>query len=143
MRATTLLLCLLAALGGCHLVDQRDFVADADKPPVVPVPPPAPPGPSNALVVIRFPAADDWRSTLGVAVGLARSRKPDVLFTVQSAVPRVGSPADQADALARTAGDARAVADAIVSDGADRSQVELTAQADAGLTGEEIRIFVR
>ena len=141
MRAP--LLCLTLLLGACHLVDQRSFVANADKPPAVPVAHALPPTPSSALVVIRFPAEEDWRSTLGVAVGLARARKPDVLFTVQSAVPRVGSPADQADAVARAAGDARAVADAIVSDGADRAQVELTAQADAGLRGEEIRIFVR
>ncbi len=139
-----LVLGVAAMLGGCHLVDQRTFVVDADKPPklpIVPVPPPPPPSP--ALVVIRFPAEEDWHDTLRVAVGLALQRKADVLFTVQSASPRQGTPAQQAEALSRAAGDARTVGEAIVADGADRSQVELTAASDPAATREEVRIFVR
>ena len=142
-RATIIMLGL--ALGGCHLVDQRDFVANADSPPrrVLPVIKPVPPESSSALVVIGFPSEEDWRGTVGAAVGLARSRKPDVLFTVQSAVPQTGTPAEQADALTRAARDARQVADAIVANGADRSQVELTASTDPQAVREEVRIYVR
>jgi hypothetical protein len=139
-----MILAVALVLGGCDPVGQRTFVANADKPPRPPVLPASLTRPqSTALVVIAFPAAQDWHDTLGVAVGLARARKPNVLFTVESAVARAGSPAAQADALARAASDANDVARAIVADGVDRSQVELTAVTDPGAAQEEIRIYVR
>jgi hypothetical protein len=142
-RARPLLLCVLAALGACTPVGQRTFVANADKPPKPkPARTTAPP-PTPALVTIRFPTDEDWHGALSAAVGLARSRKPDVLFTVQMLVPPHGSPADQAASLARAAPDARSVADAIVADGADRSQVELAAATDPAVDGEVVRIYVR
>ena len=138
-----LLLGSTATLGGCKLVDQRMFVADADKPPKPKLPPALPPPPSSALVVIAFPSVEDWQGTVGAAVGLARSRKPDVLFTVEAAVPRRGTPGEQTDALANAVEDARAVATTIVADGADRSQVELTGATDPLVKREEVRIYVR
>lgn len=144
-RASILLLCAAAAIGGCKLVDQRTFDRTADKPPVPRAPPAAavPAGPTP-LVTIRFPAdPSDWQGVVRTAVGLARSRKPNVLFRVESLAAPGADPAATAAALSRAAGDARAVADTIVAAGADRGEVELTATTDPGLRGEEIRIFVR
>lgn len=133
-----------AAVAGCKLVDQRSFVAHADAPPVVRVPPgrPAPPA-TPPLLAIRFPASEDqWGGPLRVVVELARSRKPDVVFTVQGVVPSRGTPAEQAALLSRSTAEIRAVGAAIVADGVDPLQVQFTAATDASAPGEEVRIFV-
>lgn len=139
----------LVLLGGCTLLGARDFSPATNAPPRV-LPPPAGPAarPVPALVVIRFPSpASVWAGPLDVAVGLARSRKPDVLFIVQTAVgaPAAADPTATASALARAAADGAAVGDRIVADGADRLQVQLTAVADPALPPgrEEVRVFVR
>lgn len=143
-RAANLLLFGLTVLGGCKLVDQRDFDRTADKPPFVKPPAPVPGAGPVPLVAIGFPSSPaDWSGQLKIAVDLARSRKPNVLFRVESAVPQAGDPQQAASALLRAAADARAVADQIVADGVDRGQVELTAVTDPKLSREEIRIFVR
>ena len=132
-------------VAGCKLVDQRTFDRTADKPPVVHAPPPprVAVGP-NALVT--FPASapqSDWAGVLHTAADLARSRKASVLFRVETVVPARGDPQAQAEALGQALGAAREAADVIVSDGIDRSQVELAAVTDAGVRQAEIRIFVR
>ena len=140
------LLVLLASvpMAGCKLVDQRTFVAHADAPPVVRIPPGKAVAATPPLLAIRFPAGpDQWAGPLKVAVALATSRKPDVLFTVESVVPARGAPAEQAARLSRATSDAEAVADAIVGNGVDPLQVQLTAATGAGVSGEEIRVYVR
>ncbi len=140
------LLVLLASvpMAGCKLVDQRTFVAHADAPPVVHVPAGKPVAATPPLLAIRFPAASDqWAGPLKVAVALATSRKPDVLFTVESVVPARGAPSEQAARLSRATSDAEAVADAIVGYGVDPLQVQLTAATGAGVPDEEIRVYVR
>ncbi len=141
---TSLSLALLP-VAGCKLVDQRTFDRTADKPPVPKKPPPVriAAGP-NALV--SFPASSpqsDWADVLHTAADLARSRKANVLFRVETVVPPSGDPQAQAEALGRALGTAREAADVIVGDGIDRSQVELAAITDAGVRQAEIRIFVR
>lgn len=132
-------------LAGCKLVDQQTFDRTAGKPPVVRAAKPVrvAAGP-NALVT--FPAAaprSDWADVLHTAADLARSRKASVLFRVETVVPARGDPQAQADALGQALGAAREAADVIVSDGIDRSQVELAAVTDPGVKQPEIRIFVR
>ncbi len=143
-RRAFLLLLALAPEAGCKLVDQRTFVAHADAPPVVRVKPGVPAREVPPLLSIRFPASpDEWEGPLKVAVDLARTRKPNVLFTVESAVPPGPTPADDAARLARAAADAEAVAAAIVGDGVDRLQVQLSATTDRSAPAEEVRVFVR
>ena len=133
-----------APMAGCKLVDQRTFVAHADAPPVVTIPPGRPVAAVPPLLAIRFPAgSDQWAGPLRVAVGLATSRKPDVLFTVESVVPARGTPSEQAAHLARATADAQTVAAAIVADGVDPLQVQLTAATGEGVPTEEIRVYVR
>ncbi len=145
LRSCVFLVAALGLVGGCKLVDQRTFVAGADRPPVV-VPPRAraTPGPVP-LVAIRFPSPpDDWTGPLRVAVDLARARKPDVLFTVDSATGAAGGPAASAARLRSASHDAGAIADAIVADGVDRLQVVLTASTEPALgAGSVVRVFVR
>ncbi len=131
-------------MAGCKLVDQRTFVAHADAPPVVHVPPGKTIAAVPPLLAIRLPAGpDQWSGPLKVAVDLALSRKPDVLFTVESVVPAQGTASDQAARLARATADAQTVAAAIVADGVDPLQVQLTAATGEAVAGEEIRVYVR
>ena len=148
MRPIPVRFCLVllasSPIAGCKLVDQRTFVAHADAPPVVRVPAGKPVPAAPPLLVVRFPASSDqWAAPLRVAVGLAVSRKPDVLFTVESVAPASGTPADQAARLSRATADAEAVAAAIVADGVDPLQVQLTAATGDAVAVEEIRVYVR
>ena len=136
--------CVLAA--GCDLVDQRSFDRSAGRAPVPAAPPrvvstvrPIPP-----LFVVRSGrAARDWQPALRRAVGQALSRKPNVLFTVQSVTPVASSPLAQAAALrAAVALQGRPVADAITGDGARPAQLELTARSDPAVGTPEVRVYV-
>ena len=133
-RLLAILLCL--ALPGCHLVDQRDFEADAGHPPV---PPPALPGPKpvGSAVTIRYTTPEpDWRGSVEALVGKALERKRDVLFTVTTVMPPGVQPQE-----ATASG--REVAQAIVDDGAEPGQVEQTLRLDPDVTVKEVRINVR
>jgi len=144
LRPATLGATLLAAgLGGCHLIDQRDFNPNAGKPPMpkVAAAPPSP-GPA-ALLTISYANGDPaYAQGLSEAVTHALTAKPNVLFTVQTLVPLEGDANAQAGALQAAAGTAREVAEAIVTDGADQGQIELAVRADPGVKAKEVRVFV-
>lgn len=144
LRPAFALLCLLPA-AGCHLVDQRDFDANAGKKPV-PAAVAAPVGPKGPgpLVKIRFGAGEEpaYREALAVAVQRALTRKHDVLFTVTSLVAAAGSVQAQENAEAAAIERGREVAQAIVDEGAERGQVEQAVRAEPGVTGTEVRVDV-
>ncbi len=134
-RQTAACLCLALAASGCHLVDQRDFDANAGRPPKPRVLPPGPPPPPS-LVTIRYTTPDpQYRDALAALVTKALARKQDVLFTVTSVVPEAASPEEAA-----TSG--REVAQAIVDDGAEAGQVEQAVRLDPGVTVKEVRVNV-
>ncbi len=136
--------CALAA--GCDLVDQRSFDRTAGRAPVPRAPPPvvSTVRPIPPLFVVRADRPQqDWQPDLRLAVAQALSRKPNVLFTVESVVPLAASPAAQAASLrAGVALQGRPVADAIVADGAQSAQVELTALSDPATRAPEVRVYV-
>ena len=148
-RAAAILSCcaLCCALtAGCDLVDQRSFDRSAGRAPVPRAPPavvstfrPIPP-----LFVVRSGRPEpDWQPELRRAVAQALSRKPNVLFTVESVAPVASTPAAQAASLrAAVALQGRPVADAIGADGARPAQVELTASSDAATRAPEVRVYV-
>jgi hypothetical protein len=89
---------LILELGGCHLVDQRSFNAQAGRRPVPPVVAVVWPKTPGAYVTIQFaPGMEpDYRAALAVAVRRAMARKPDVLFSVATVVPISGGVEAQA-----------------------------------------------
>ena len=125
MFSRTILGCfwLAFALSGCHLVDQRDFDANAGFPPKPRALPPGPPPPPS-LVTIRYTTPEpQYRDALAAVVTRALARKRDVLFTVTSIVPAAASPEE-------AAASGREVAQAIVDDGAEAGQVEQAVRLD-------------
>ena len=134
----------LALLAGCHLVDQRSFDRTAGRKPVPPAVPAVPgPAPVPPLLTVRYDTLDpQYRAALATAVDSARRRKPDVLFSVVVLVPGAGTPAQQVAAAEAARAQGRDVASAIVADGADIGQVELSARAEPGLAVREIRVYV-
>jgi hypothetical protein len=140
MRAS--LVCLLLVLSGCHLVDERDFDANAEKPPKLPAPPASAPGP-GALLTLNYADGDpDYATKLAQSVQRALSVKPGVLFTVQTLVPPAATPDAQAASLTAAAGTGREIAEAIAADGADAGQIELAVRADPSVHAKEVRVFV-
>ena len=134
----------LSVLAGCHLIDQRSFDRTAGRKPTLPAVPARPgPAPVPPLLTVRFDTPDpQYRAALATAVDSARRRKPDVLFSVIVLVPPAGTPAQQVEAAQAARGNGRDVAAAIVADGADIGQVELSARAEPGLTVREVRVYV-
>jgi hypothetical protein len=140
MRIAVLL--LVAGLGGCTLVDQRTFNAEAGKPPVVP-PPPGPPA-QKPLITIDFSGVrPDYAEALRQAVEQAVSRKPSVAFEVATVVPNKGTPAEQVAAATGLTPDARDVARAINADGVNDDKIKLTARAVAGVDSRQVQVFVQ
>ncbi len=137
------LACALA-LGGCHLVDQRDFDERAGRAPVLPVAKAAPVAAApGALLRIGYDTPDPvYAPALADAVRRAITLKPGVLFTVQTLVPLAATPDAQAAALSDAARTGREVAEAMVVDGADQGQIEMAVRGDPGLRFKEVRIFV-
>ncbi len=135
---------LLAGLGACHLIDQRDFNPEAGKPPVVKkAAAPAAAGP-GALLTISYANGDPaYAHELAASVTRALTAKPNVLFSVQTLVPLEGNADAQAAALQAAAGTGREVAEAIVTDGADQGQIELAVRADPEVKAKVVRIFVQ
>jgi hypothetical protein len=146
-RPHAILICCLL-LPGCKLVDQRTFDRSAGRAPVPHVPPSKVargPGPVPPLFVVHSGLADeDWQPDLRQAVGAALARKRNALFTIEGVAPVAASPAAQAAALGdTTASNSRPVADAIIADGAQAAQVEMTAISDPAVHTPEVRVFVR
>lgn len=130
-------------LSGCHLVDQRDFDANAGRPPKLP---PAPvitlSGPAPLLTISYATPDPAYAVPLADAVHRALAVKPGVLFTVQTIVPLQPTPDAQARSQAAAAATGREIAEAIIADGADQGQIELAVRADAGVRAKQVRIFV-
>ncbi len=121
MRAVLLAL-LLAALGGCTLIDQRTFNPEAGAPPVVPKPPVPAPQPDRMLdgtvPFVGFRAGQDtgYDAAVAQAVAAALARKRDAQFTVLTAVPP-GTADSEAAAVAAVAPEAARVASLIIRGG--------------------------
>jgi len=141
-RALACLMLPLAA-AACHLVDQRDFDANAGRKPVVrAMAKPAPGVPS--LVTIRYTVPDpDYRGALTGAVQRALARKRDVLFMVTTHVPVAHTIAAQAEDAQKAAASGREVAQAIVDAGAVPGQVAQTLRIDPAATTREVIVTVR
>jgi hypothetical protein len=142
MTKTTLLLALLC-LGGCHLIDQRDFDARAGRAPVLPVAPVQVAKGPQPLLRVGYDTPDpDYAPALRDAVQRALAVKPDVLFSVQTLVPLAATPDAQAALQLAAAATGREIAEAIVTDGADEGQIEQAVRGDPGVHAKEVRIFV-
>lgn len=133
-------------LGGCHLVDRTTFnpALRASRNPPAEVKPTAPTriGPPP-LLTIRFDHPTDYSQALRMAVTQATARKPDVEFLVTTVVAASGTHEDQLQAVRQDGGDARRIASDIVGMGVDQGQVVLSARAEPGVQGHEVRIYVR
>lgn len=131
--------CLLA---GCHLVDQRDFNANAGRAPVPHVRAVAHAA-APALVTIRYTTPDpDYQEAVAQAVHQALARKPDVLFTVTTLVPAAATADAQVSQAEAAAGSGRDVAQAIVKAGAAPGQVEQAVRMALGLDAKEVLVSV-
>jgi hypothetical protein len=139
--ARLLPLCLLAA--GCHLVDQRDFDAQAGRRPTPPTHAAPPPAAAPALVTIRFATPDPmFREAVALAVQRALARRRDALFTVTTLVPAAPGADAQADQAAQAAASGRAVAQAAVDGGAAPGQVVQIVRIQPGLDVREVLLTV-
>ena len=137
-------LALGCALAGCGLVDQTTFGAR-----------PVPPAPDQLtealqsrgaipLVTIRYDgAAFVYAEPLATAIDSAESRKPDVVFDVVTAVPAVGDPTTQVQAIEQGQGDAQQVMDWMADDGVTPDRIHLSARTDPTIRAREVRIYVR
>ena len=136
-------LLLLAGLGGCHLIDQRDFNPNAGLPPKPPMAAATGPAGPGALISISYGAGEPaYAQALADAVQHAMAAKPNVLFTVQTLVPLEGNADAQAASLQAATANGREVAESIVADGADPGQIELAARADPSQKVKLVRVFV-
>ena len=141
--------CLLVAVTGCKLVDQRTFDANAGKAPqpYIPPPPPAPPGPPPVPPLVTLVAGTpqaQWQGPVDRVVHLALARKPGVLFVVKCLVPQgTDMDAEQAALVRLVQGDGRAVMQAIINAGASETQVEMSAMPDSTVTAPVVRVYVR
>ncbi len=144
---TRRLLLILAALPGCTLVDQNTFNPAARAAPVIPPAPvvaavPASPGPPPLLTLQPGQPTQD---AVRQAVAAARRRKPDVVFDVIAMVPAgtaAGGAVTESQAASSSA-EAGAVARTITAQGVPPGRVRLFARPEAGLTGREVRVYVR
>lgn len=133
------------ALPGCTLIDQNTFNPNARAVPVIPAAPvaaavAAPSGP-QPLLTLRpgQPVQDAVRQ----AVVAARRRKPDVVFDVVAMLPGgAGTDAGLEDPTSSSA-EAGTVARAIAAQGVPPGRVRLFARPEAGLAGQEVRVYVR
>ena len=127
---------------GCHLVDQRDFDANAGRPPAVPHAAAAV-APAPSLVTIRYTTPDPhYQEVLAAAVKRALARKPDVLFTVTTFVPAQPTPDLQAQQAASASASGRDVARVIVDAGASAGQVEQAVRVQPGSSVRQVRVDV-
>jgi hypothetical protein len=134
----------LVLLAACHLVDQRDFDPNAGRKPVPPAAKPGKsvPGPAPLITITYTTPEPDYSAGLADAVKRALAVKPNVLFSVQTLVPLAATPGGQAASLQTGAAAGREIGDAIVADGADQGQIELTVRGDPSVHSQEVRVFV-
>jgi hypothetical protein len=139
-----LCLCMALSLPACHLVDQRDFNAQAGVPPKHKVVQAKPVPTVPALVTIRYTEPNPpYQEALTNAVHAALARKPDVLFTVATIVPQAPNLAKSADLGAQDAASGREVAQTIVNAGAAPSQVEQIVSIDPSAAYREVVVRVQ
>lgn len=132
-------LALLLLLGGCTLIDQRTFNHRAGMGPVVP----PGPGPAPPLISINFSKPDPvYEAPLRHAVEEALARKPTIVFDVTIVVPATGTTAEQADAAASIRADAADVARIVADAGVDQDRIHLLAQAQSGIVGRLVQVYV-
>jgi hypothetical protein len=139
-------LCLILALTlpACHLVDQRDFNAKAGTKPEPPVVAGPPAHTVPALVTIRYTTPNpEYNDVLTDAVHKALARKPDVLFSVATLIPRAAGADATADAEAQAAASGREVAQTIVAAGALPGQVEQMVSVDPSAVVREVVVRVQ
>lgn len=131
------------AIAGCHLVDQRDFNANAGKPPVPPAAKVIPFAGPKPLITISYAGGEPAYAD-GLADGVRRALavKSNVLFTVQTLVPLAATAAAQGAALQEATETGREIAEAIVADGADEGQVEMAVRGDPSVKDKEVRVYV-
>ena len=133
------------ALPGCTLIDQNTFNPNARAVPVVAAAPVAagvavPSGP-QPLLTLRpgQPVQDAVRQ----AVAAARRRKPGVVFDVVAMLPGAGGEAGLDGQSAPSGAEAGTVARAIAAQGVPPGRIRLFARPEAGLSGQEVRVYVR
>jgi hypothetical protein len=137
-------LTLALSLPACHLVDQRDFDANAGRKPVPKLAAAPPAHVVPALVTILYTTPDPvYRDALTDAVRRALARKPDVLFSVNAMIPPAGGPDAVAEAEAEAAASGREVAQTIVDAGAQPGQVEQVVGVDASASLREVIVRVQ
>jgi hypothetical protein len=126
---------LLLVLGGCHLLDQRDF---QPKPVAKPAPPPVPdPETRTALVTIDYAKANpDYHTALAAAVHAVETRRPNSLYDVVAVV---------ADAAGAVAGRTHA-ADVMIeieAEGVIPARIQLGVRLDPGRKVPQVRVYLR
>jgi len=143
MRLTLTLTLPLLLLAGCKLIDQRSFNPQAGLPPARPVLPALHISGPTPLVSISYTTADPpYADELANAVKRALAVKPNVLFSVQTLVPLTSSIEAQQAALSAATPTGREIGEAIIADGADQGQIELSVRTDPAVKVKEVRIFV-
>ncbi|KAA5610999.1 hypothetical protein [Rhodovastum atsumiense] len=144
MRASLLVLSLL--LTGCELVDQRTVARWFGSPRQAPSEADLAGAtlPERPLVTIRFDTPDiDYRPVLAEAAQAALARKQDAVFDVVTPVPSAQPAAAQDAFVRRGTADARAVADALATEGVPPGQIRLGLRGDPGSPAREVRVYVR
>ncbi len=146
-RGTWLTLAALAggALPGCTLIDQNTFNPAARAAPVIPAAPvAAAPPPSGPPPLLTFRPGQPVQDAVRQAVVAARRRKPDVVFDVVAMLPGgAGTDAGPDEGAASASAEAGTVARAITAQGVPPARVRLFARPEAGLAGQEVRVYVR
>jgi hypothetical protein len=134
-------LCFLLALlsfNGCTLIDQNTFAPAPEAKAQTPPPPQVRVDPRTPLVTIDYQDGEtpDYAGLLNSAVRAAVARYADVQFDVVSVVKDLSAAtAAQANGLG--------VMRAIMRDGVPASRIHLGVRTDPGLTGSQVRVYVR
>jgi hypothetical protein len=141
LAALLLIPAVLAPVGGCTLVDQRTFQAEAPAPGAEELA--RAQAAARPLVSVRLDQETPWRPALAEAVQAAQQRRPGAAFDVMALVPTQAAPAEQDRRVAQAAGDARTVAEAMGAAGVPAEQVRLGLRGDPGTPAREVRVFQR
>jgi hypothetical protein len=129
------LLPVLLALAGCHLLDQTDF---EPKRPAVAAPPPIPsPETRQALVTIDYVKANpDYAAALTDAIKAVETRRPGTLYDVTAVI---GTLADAPMGRSRAA----EVMTAIEAQGVIPARVQLGLMLEPGRKTQQVRVYLR
>ena len=134
------------ALPGCTLIDQNTFNPSARAVPVIPAAPAvaAVAVPSGPQPLLTLRPGQPVQDAVRQAVVAARRRKPDVVFDVVAMLPGgTGADAGVEEQAASSSAEAGTVARAIAAQGVPQGRVRLFARPEAGLSGREVRVYVR